>query len=142
MAPTDYDLHVRAESTSVGASVAVDTLLSEEGGPLQRESTVAEINWWNVSGQIGCPPCGRRCADGHMSKERTATSGKAHYWLCIWQRLGGFPRLAIRLALRPYKRSISIHGHAFSNRLQRRAIDAAAFRSLICSLAVSRPISL
>jgi hypothetical protein len=46
------------------------------------------------------------------------------------------------MALRPYKRSISKHGHAFSTGLQRQAIDAAAFRSFICSLAMSRPISL
>ncbi|WP_275189095.1 hypothetical protein [Bradyrhizobium sp. CSA112] len=37
---------------------------------------------------------------------------------------------------------MSKHGHAFSTELQRQAIDAAAFRSFICSLAMSRPISL
>jgi hypothetical protein len=59
---------------------------------LARPATEADVaNWaaellalrgikcWNVSGQIGCPLCGRRFADGHMSKERTATSGKALY---------------------------------------------------------------
>jgi hypothetical protein len=43
---------------------------------------------------------------------------------------------------RPYKRSLSKHGHAFSTELQRQAIEAVAFRSFICSLAMSRPISL
>jgi len=58
------------------AGPATEADRREPGG---RATRLRGIKCWNESGQIGCPLCGRRFADGHMSKERTATSGKALY---------------------------------------------------------------
>jgi hypothetical protein len=78
---------------------------------------LCRATFWKVTDhQNGCQLCCRRSA-GRMSKERKVTSGKAPYWLCIWPTFFGYPRLASRHVLQPYKRSISIGDHAFSTRL-------------------------
>ena len=102
---------------------------------------LCRTTFWNVNDhQNGCQFCCRRSAE-RVSKERTITLRKAPYLLCIWLTLCGFPRLASRHVLRPYKCSISISGHAFSTWLRRQADVAAAFRSFICLLAMSRRFS-